>query len=115
MPWFDKIKDAIKDTTSLDVVTTNGSIQLTAADMAGGGGWEKIAEKVSEKIKAANVNVVAYTHSQWDCDTFMFVKENLSEAEQNLVESHAAVVDASHATRRETVKLLKDFVGLAVD
>ncbi len=113
MAWFDKIKDAIKDTTTLDVVTTNGSIQLTSEDMQGG--WENIANSVSEKIKASNVNVVAYTHSQWDADTFMFVKENLSEAEQKLVESHAAVVDASHATRREAVKLVKDFVGLKVD
>lgn len=114
MAWFDKIKDAIKDTTTLDVVTASGSIQLTAADM-GDDGWENIAEKVSAKVKAANVNIVAFTHTQWDCDTFMFVKENLSESEQALVESHAAVVDASHATRRAAVKLLHGIIGSAVD
>lgn len=113
MPWFDKIKNAVKDTVTLDVVTTTGSIKLTAQDMSGG--WEKIADKVSEKIKAANVNVVAYTHSQWDCDTFMFVKEELTESEQKLVESHAAVVDASHTTRREAVKLVKDLIGVTVE
>lgn len=107
--WIDKIKDAISDTTTLDVVTTTGSIELTAADMADPG-WEKIADKVSEKIKAANISVVAYTHSQWDCDTFMFVKTSPSDEEQKLVESHAAVVDAAHATRREAVRMLTDAI-----
>lgn len=109
MAWIDKIKDAIKDTTTLDVVTTTGSIQLTAGDMTGGD-WEKIADTVSQKIKQADINVVAYTHSQWDCDTFIFVKTSPSDEELKLVESHAAVVDAAHATRREAVRMLADVI-----
>lgn len=114
MAWIDKIKDAIKDTKTLDVVTTTGTITLTSADM-GAGNWEDIADKVSEKIKAAEISVVAYTHSQWDCDTFMFVKASASDEEQKLVESHAAVVDAAHATRREAVKMLAGAITAAVD
>lgn len=107
MSWKSKIEEAMKDTTTLDVVTTTGSIKLTANDMASQG-WGKIAEAVSAKIKKAELNVVAYTHTQWDCDTFMFVKSSPSDEEQKLVESHAAVVDAAHATRREAVKMMVD-------
>lgn len=114
MAWIDTIKNAIKDTTELDVVTTTGTITLTSADM-NVDNWEAIGDKVSEKIKAAEISVVAYTHSQWDCDTFMFVKASASEEELKLVESHAAVVDAAHATRREAVKMLVDAITAAVD
>lgn len=114
MAWIDTIKNAIKDTTELNVVTTTGTITLTSADMDNVN-WEAIGAKVSEKIKAAEVSVVAYTHSQWDCDTFMFVKASASDEEQKLVESHAAVVDAAHATRRQAVKMLADAITTAVD
>jgi len=111
--WIDGIKGAIRDTKTLDVVTTTGTITLTAADM-NNANWEAIGAKVSEKIKAAEVSVVAYTHSQWDCDTFMFVKASASDEEQKLVDSHAAVVDAAHATRREAVKMLVDAISATV-
>lgn len=113
MAWIDKIKAAIEDTTTLDVVTTTGSIQFTANEMANLD-WEKIADAVSKKIKGADINVVAYTHSQWDCDTFIFVKTSPSDEEQKLVESHAAVVDAAHATRREAVRMLADTITATV-
>jgi hypothetical protein len=107
--WYDEIKEAIKDIATLDVVTTTGSIQFAANELVNVD-WEKMAEAVSKKIKAADINVVAFTHSQWDCDSFIFVKTPLSEEEQKLVESHAAVVDAAHATRREAVKMLAEVV-----
>jgi hypothetical protein len=109
MQWFDTIKDAIKDTVTLDVVTTNGKITMTAAEMEDTN-WEQLADKVSEKIKSAEINVVAYTHSQWDCDSFMFVQEGLPETEKMLLESHAATVNAAHATRREAVKMVANLI-----
>jgi hypothetical protein len=70
MAWYDKIKEAITDTTTLDVVTTTGSINLTAEDMPvddkGRVKWEELADMVSSKIRSAKVSVVAFTHSQWD-------------------------------------------------
>lgn len=110
MAWIDKIRDAIADTATLDVVTTTGSIKLTAADMDGVN-WEQMADTVSAKIKAAEVDVVAFTHSQWDCDSFVFVKNNLSDAEKVLVDAHGASVQAAHETRREAVKMLADIIS----
>lgn len=115
MAWYDKIKKAIEDTATLDVVTTTGSITLTADDMPvddkGNVKWEDLADKVSAKIRNAKVEVVAFTHSQWDCDSFIFVKSDLSPAEKTLLESHAATVDAAHATRREAVKMVGELIG----
>jgi hypothetical protein len=106
--WVDKIRDSLEDIATLDVVTTTGNITLTTADTGALTNWEKLADKVSEKIKAAEIEVVAYTHSQWDCDNFTHVKKDLSDAEKLLVETHNATVDSAHELRREAVKVLKD-------
>ena len=111
--WIDNIKESLKDMATLDVVTTTGNITLTTEDMGGGTGpinWEDIADKVSAKIKSAEIEVVAYTHSQWDCDNFTHVKKDLSDAEKLLVETHNATVDSAHELRREAIKVLKDII-----
>lgn len=111
--WVDNIRDSLKDIATLDVVTTTGNITLTTADMGGDGAptnWEDIADKVSAKIKSADIEVVAYTHSQWDCDNFTHVKKDLSEGEKLLVETHNATVDSAHELRREAIKVLKDLL-----
>lgn len=107
--WTDKIKDAIADTITLDVVTTTGSIKLTAESMKDKK-WEELADVVSAQLKAAELDVVAFTHTQWDCDAFAFVKSDLTESEQALVDAHAASVDSAHATRREAVKMLAEIL-----
>jgi hypothetical protein len=108
--WLDSIRDSLKDIATLDVVTTIGNIKLTTADTNGMTNWEELADKVSEKIKEADIEVVAYTHSQWDCDNFTHVKKDLSDAEKLLVETHNATVDSAHELRREAVKVLKDML-----
>lgn len=134
MGWIDKIQKAIEDTITLDVVTATGKIELKRPDpeegaieagaaeagnlaaAAAGGvagaapqehGFERIAAEVSYLVQNTQLEVVAFTHSEWDCDTFAFVKSDLTPSEAKLVETHAATVAAAHDTRRKAVQMLK--------
>jgi hypothetical protein len=108
--WIEKIRESLDDIATLDVVTTTGNITLTSADLGDVTNWENLADKVSQKIKSAEIEVVAYTHSQWDCDNFTHVKKDLSEAEKLLVQSHNATVDSAHELRREAIKVLHELI-----
>ncbi len=108
--WQDKIKSSLEDIATLNVVTTTGDIILTTGSADINTNWEDLAKKVTEKIKIANIEVVACTHSEWDCDNFTHVKKNLTDAEKLLVETHNETVKSAHELRREAVRVLKDFI-----
>ena len=110
MSILSKIKDGFKDIATLDVATVTGTIQLT--NTADGISWESLVNDDASKIQSANLNVVAFTHSQWDCDSVNFVKEELTPGEQELLLSHQNTVTATHETRRKAVEMLLEIGGL---
>ncbi|MCH6259317.1 hypothetical protein MLD52_22375 [Puniceicoccaceae bacterium K14] len=110
MSILTKIKDGFKDIATLDIATVTGEIKLTNA--ANKTTWESLVTEASNTIRSSDLTVVAFTHSQWDCDSVNFVKDDLSPAQQELLKSHQNMVTAAHETRRKAVEMLKGIKGL---
>lgn len=107
-----RIGDFLKDTVTLDVLTLTGTVKLTAqeADVpAVGDGaakksldWDGLFAKITEQLKleqGSEVEVVAYTHSEWDCDSVNYIKKGLGPEETNIVEGHNSAVESAHKSR----------------
>lgn len=124
----DRIGQFLKDTVTLDVITLTGTIELDAsvtdkpkaADGDKGAAtadakeeslnWDKLFAKVTEQMKPAAKNqleVLAYTHAEWDCDSVNFVAK---EADSKLIESHHKAVESAHKSRYAAL----EFIGKAL-
>ena len=123
---WDKLKTAIADIATLDVVTATGTIDITNAfndkDQVD---FAKLMTALKTKPApqtpqtpsvpgtqpaptvsgAAALSVLAISHLEFDCDSFVFVKNNLNESEQALVRAHAEMVKAAQETRYGVVKM----------
>ena len=118
---WNKLKNAMTDIATLDVVTASGVIDIKKAlddnnnvDFTGlmdaikaGGAPAAPATpgKESSVSGTADLSILAISHLELDCDAFMFVKGNLSESEQSLVSAHAEMVKAAQETRYGVVKM----------
>jgi hypothetical protein len=115
----DRLKNFLNDVVTLDVLTLSGNITLdnTVATPAAGKGealnWDNLFQKITSGMTADPANkleVIAYTHAQWDCDSVNYVKAGASASEQALIENHGKTVEAAHRSRFEALK----FVGNAI-
>lgn len=105
-----KMKDFVKDTVTLDVLTLTGRIELvkpedtTTANKKDIFNWDNIFKNVADELKtgkSAAVSIVAYTHAEWDQDSVNYVDQN---ADVKLVEAHGKTVAAAHEARMNSVK-----------
>lgn len=113
-----KIQEFVTDVTTLDVLTLTGDITLvtdSAYDEAAKKfNWDTMFKGIAEKLKtaaASELEVVAYTHAEWDLDSVNFVKRDLNAAQSNLVAAHNAAVESAQKSRFEAVKIIAGLVG----
>ena len=105
---WDKLTGTVGDLTTLDVVTATGTIKVDKylknerVDMSALMGDLK---KVDAGGGEANMNVLAISHLEFDCDAYVFVKDNLSDSEQALIKAHVEMVKAAQETRFGVVKM----------
>lgn len=111
---LEKIADGIKDTavdfTTLDVVTLNGKID---AVLEGSGANFKVKSlvKVLEDAKTnADVNVVAFTHIDFDQDTVQFVKKGLGPEEKELWTMHKDSIESAKNSRIAMLNFIKEVI-----
>lgn len=117
-----RINSFVEDVATLDVLTVTGSLELIdvagAYDAAAGGfRWDTLMENVTKGMKPSDANkleVVAYTHAEWDFDSVNFVKKELSAGDQTLVTAHHAAVEAAQKSRFEAVRIVAGLVGLKI-
>lgn len=113
------IRDAAQDIVSLDVVTLYGDIRIKASVKAVDG-KKKIELKnlFSALQDAADVEgkleIVAYTHIDFDKDAINYVKKGLGEEEMPLIQAHNEMVKTSQEGRLALVKAVKEMVGIGV-
>lgn len=124
MSIIEKIKRGFKDIATLDVVTLTGDITVetaknsaaeaapTAATKDEKTSWETLLTDVGDKVFTQKLSVVAYTHSQWDCDSVNFVKFDPTPGDKLLIEAHKETVKSAHESRRAAVKMLADVADL---
>ncbi len=121
----ERLQKFLEDVATLDVLTLSGTIALENADSNKNDkkpedviNWDSLFKKVTDGMKpdAANkLEVVAYTHAEWDCDSVNFVKNDASPAVQALVENHRQAVEAAHRSRYEALKFIGNVIGGLVD
>ncbi len=108
------IKNAAEDLTTLDVVTLSGEIQISSAVGPNGTlNLKELYKTIETNAKTnANLDVVAFTHIDFDCDAVNFVKTGASEGEAPLLAAHNQMVKTSQETRAGVVKMIKDSIGI---
>lgn len=103
------IKDAVTDIASLDVTTLTGTMDFQidgqTVKLEPGSIFAHLQATASAKL-----SVLAHTHKDFDADTLLFVKENLSEAQGTLLEAHRDAVEAAMEQRRAAIEVLKSFL-----
>lgn len=99
------IKDAVGDFTTLDVVTLTGEIKITSSVADGGKkiDLKKLYQEIASKAES-DLQVVAFTHIDFDCDSVCFVKK---EYEVELLEAHRKMVETAQQTRQAVIDMLK--------
>lgn len=112
----DTLKNAAIDLSSLEVTTYTGEIQHYINeegkfDMKKVGAMLKKDVAVSgEASTTAHLNVVAHTHSDFDQDCILFVKENLTPEERELFELHISMFGAARASRLAFLAMLTEIL-----
>lgn len=106
-----KIADFVEDIATLDVLTLTGEIKLLGADETKPVGELKdLFQNVVKNMSAAKTNelqVVAYTHVEFDYDTVLYADKNASAA---LLEAHKDAVESAQTGRSEAVKTATEIV-----
>ncbi|CAM2011154.1 hypothetical protein [Acanthopleuribacter pedis] len=117
--FWDNLEAMISDITTLDVVTLTGDIDVTLNQQADAGGAADPAETITfqdilkniQAVKSQGLNAVAVTHIEVDMDTALFVKDNLTPQQQNLLTLHNQSVEqarnARHAFIQATLEAFK--------
>lgn len=105
--FWGAIKTFFEDLATLDVVTMTGEIKLEIDDVTG---FENIVAKLKEK--GSTVHTLAVSHHEIDYDAAIFVKENLSESEKELLEMHVETVKAAQEMRNKVVELAMNALKL---
>ncbi|EDY85285.1 hypothetical protein VDG1235_4920 [Verrucomicrobiia bacterium DG1235] len=119
-----RIGTFLKDTVTLDVITLTGSIELDASvttvpapaanqqDEASLN-WDELFAKVTQGMQPNADNkleVLAYTHGEWDCDSVNYIKSSPSDMELKIIESHHKAVESAHKSRYAAL----EFIGKAL-
>lgn len=125
-----RIEKFVEDTVTLDVITFTGQVVLTPVFAVPPGAavgeakatpakfnFDELFKKVVEQMTIGDttkLELVAYTHAEWDMDSVNFVRKDPSLTEVKLIEAHQAAVAAAQKSRFEAVKLVADLIGAAV-
>lgn len=112
---LERIRDTAEDIVTLDVVTLSGTLELKLAAGAGGDNpleLKKLYKKLEESSTAGNMEVVAYTHIDFDKDAVNFVKQGLGEADLPLVQAHNEMVKTAQEGRLAIIRAVKEMVGI---
>ncbi len=110
---MDKINNIANDLATLDVITLTGDINLEKVANQDTVDFEKLYKNIGENVKnSVNVDVVAFTHIELDCDSVMFVKRGIGESEKVLLEVHNETIKTAQETRLGVVRLVKDIIGI---
>lgn len=113
-----RIKEFVRDTVTLDVLTLTGDISLIADQYDSAKkefDWDKVFATAAAKMKVAGeskIEIVAYTHAEWDLDTVNFVRKELSEGDKDLLAAHNAAVESAQRSRFEAVKVVSGLLGV---
>ena len=105
--FWGAIKTFFEDLATLDVVTMTGDIKLKIEDVTG---FEDILDKLQNN--GSNVHALAVSHHEIDYDAAIFVKENLSESEKELLDMHVETVKAAQEMRNKVVELAMNALKL---
>jgi hypothetical protein len=114
-----KISDFVNDVATLDVLTLTGDIAFVANEYdktEKSFKWDAIFEQMAAQMQPAAANkleVVAYTHAEWDLDSVNFVRKDPSESDKILIEAHNQAVSAAQKSRFEAVKLVAEIVKVS--
>ena len=116
----ERIGAFVRDTVTLDVLTLSGDITLINDEAVYDEknqefDWDTLFGKITARMKASGENrleVVAYTHAEWDLDEVTFVKKEISESQKELLNAHRAAVAAAQKSRFEAVRIVAGLVGV---
>lgn len=111
----DRIIDFVNDTVTLDVLTLTGTIELKPEKKTADGkdtyefNWDDIFKNIAAKLSetTAEVEVVAYTHAEWDQDSVNYLAKS---ADAKLEEAHGKTVGAAHEARMNALKAAAEAV-----
>jgi len=113
-----KIKDFVTDAFTLDVLTLTGDIKLIADNFNQAEqnfSWDAVLENVAKQMKpvtGSQLEIVAFTHVEWDKDSVNFVRKDLTDEQKTLVAFHNSAVEAAQKSRLEAVKLVGDLLKI---
>jgi hypothetical protein len=113
-----RIRNFVNDVATLDVITLTGDITLVANQydpVAKKFNWDDLFSSIAAKMKAADASkleIVAYTHAEWDLDSVNFVRKDLSDGDKDLLAAHNAAVEAAQKSRFEAVKVVAGLLGV---
>ena len=96
--FWGAIETFFKDLATLDVVTMTGNFNLEVTQISGFKDILGAIEGQSDTLKP-----VAVSHHEIDYDSALFVKDNLSDSEKELLTIHLESVKAAHEMRDKIV------------
>lgn len=107
------LRNVADDLTTLDVVTLTGTVKI-AQQQTGKIDLKALYQELSGAASSAtsDIEVVAFTHIDFDTDTVNFVKTGAGEGDRALLEAHQAMVKTSQDTRASVIKMVKDVIGI---
>jgi hypothetical protein len=108
----DLVTKFVEDVATLDVLTLSGTIALkpdAAADSTGDSvkelNWDSYFKNVVEKVKTpdddSKIEIVAYTHTEFDADSVNFYRS--AAGEDSLRELHLKTVESATKARMDAV------------
>lgn len=104
MSIMDKLKDAIKDMASLEVLTFTGNVSATITD-GNAIDWENMIEKAKT---GGEVQLVAATKIEFDRDTKLFIA---SGVEAEILAAHEQAVANATTVRQSFLKMVTDKIS----
>lgn len=117
MGVFTKIKEAVKDMSSLEVQTFTGTIKgfvkaptstsASKADKVSVIDWKKLLGTAN--AGGSEIELAAVTLIKFDGDTQLFLSNSPTVA-PNVIESHQRAVESAQQVRSAVVDLFKDLI-----
>ena len=121
MALKEKVAEIVEDIATLDVLTLTGELTLTEPKTENGRSrldlselYEALVQATQKRTQggtevAATLEVVAFTHIDFDKDVCQFVKSNPDEA---ILKSHRDMVQASQDARRAVIEMAANVFAL---
>ena len=111
---LEKIDTAASDLTTMEVVTMTGDFRNVIDLGRKDGAKFKIKDMIDNLSQADNVQgdvqLMAFTHIDFDYDTVTFVKKGRSQQDRDLFELHQSTVNSTQMARRAFLHFAKELV-----